>query len=138
MREDELRIGVRSVRVAVRAVGFALAVFFMVLAVSLARQGIILTFFFTESGMGDASFEPAGLIILLYAAVFAMAALLTISSGSYPRVWLAIAVLALPLLALTAMGGYFPSPVGAWASAGLVLILAFAAVRIARSRSAVT
>ena len=39
-----------TVRVAIRAVRFALAVFFMVLAVSLAREGIILTFFFTESG----------------------------------------------------------------------------------------
>lgn len=146
MREDEPGIGVRSVRVAVRPVGFALAVFFMVLAVSLARLGIIQVFFFTDQGGREASFVAYGSLTLVYAAVFASAARLAISSGSYTRVWLVLAALALPALPLTAMGGFLDCDMclpdrrrlGPWVSAGFASILASAAVRIARSRSEVT
>ncbi len=119
-------------KIAIRAVGLALAAFFMVLAVSLARLGIISAFFFTDQGERDAGFVVWGAGILLYATVFAAAALLAISSGSYPRLWVVLAALALPMLALIPMGEFLPRPAGAWASAGLVLILAFAAVRITR------
>jgi hypothetical protein len=134
------------VRIAIRAVGFTLAAFFIVLVVALARLGIILTFFFTDQGGRDASFVAHGLLTLLYAAVFATAAGLAISSGSYPRVWLVLAALALPMLPLTAMGAFLDCDMclpgrrrlGPWVSAGLALIIASAAVRIARSRSKVT
>ena len=124
-----------------RVIGYLAAVFFTVLAVSLARLGIILTFFFTDQGGRDASFVAYGALTLVYAAMFATAAGLAISSGSYFRVWLVLAALVLPVLPLTVLGGFLDCDMclpdrrrlGPWVSAGFVLILASAAVRLVRS-----
>lgn len=57
-----------------RLIGYVAAAFFAVLALALAVTGVWVAFFFRDSGSWDPSFLQAGLILLLYAAVFAAAA----------------------------------------------------------------
>lgn len=113
-----------------RLVGYGAAAFFAVLALYLTVTGIWVALFFRDSGIWDPSFLRVGLILLLYAALFAAAARLVVARVPSRRWWLLLAVVALPGIPLATAGGLLPRP---WTYAvvlGLLLILLFAAKQI--------